>query len=342
MAPSSQLRQTAHWPRSRPRAERAKDAKESSSGIGSIYLSAMPADAPTPPAPKVQTEALAAIVRRMSRAAQPPWLHAEVARRMAERLALIRAQPRTLIDWWSLHGASRDLLRRAYPQARVVRVESDLLPPQQASPRSRWGRPRAESSETVAPHALAAGRADLLWANMMLHLAGDPQAQMRQWHQALAVDGFLMFSTFGPGSLAGLRRVYAALGWPSPHAPFVDMHDLGDMLVQAGFADPVMDQETLTLTWPDAGALLRELRTLGGNADPARAAGLHTPRWRERLCRELQALQGSDGRLRLDFEVVYGHAFRVPVRPAVGGQTSVALDDMRAMVRAGRHAGGKR
>jgi hypothetical protein len=105
---------------------------------------------------------------------------------------------------------------------------------------------------------------------MALHLVDDPLALMQQWHRALAVDGFLMFSTLGPGSMQGLRQVYARLGWPTPHAPFVDMHDLGDMLVHTGFADPVMDQEILTLTWPDADALLGELRTLGGNADPGR------------------------------------------------------------------------
>jgi malonyl-CoA O-methyltransferase len=180
------------------------------------------------------------------------------------------------------------------------------------------------------------GAADLLWANMVLHLRPDPLQQLREWHRALAVDGFLMFSTLGPGSLSGLRRLYRRQGWPAPHAAFVDMHDLGDMLVQAGFADPVMDQEQLTLTWPDADALLGELRSLGGNADPARAPGLRTPRWRRLLGEALESLRGSDGRLRLEFELVYGHAWRVAPKPRVAAQTSVGLDEMRAMVRAGR------
>ena len=87
------------------------------------------------------------------------------------------------------------------------------------------------------------------------------------------------------------------------------MHDLGDMLVQAGFADPVMDQETSDADLGRRRALLAELRALGGNADPARQPGLRTPRWRSRLGQALQQLHGADGRLRLDFEVVYGHAF---------------------------------
>ena len=186
---------------------------------------------------------------------------------------------------------------------------------------------------------MRAGSAGLLWANMMLHGVADPAAQLQLWHRALAVDGFVMFSTLGPGSLQGLRALYARQGWPSPHAAFVDMHDIGDMLVRAGFADPVMDQELITLTWPDADALLAELRTLGGNADPQRFAGLRTPRWRQRLLDALQGLRDEQGRVRLVFEVVYGHAFKAAPKPRIAAQTTVALDDMRSMVRASRRDG---
>ena len=297
----------------------------------------MPDAAPPRPLRPVQAAALAQITHRLGRAAEAPWLHAEVARRMAERLTLIRLQPRTLLDWCSFNGASQDLLSRAYPRSQVRRVEADAQLLRRGQAASRWW-PLRRHIPCVAPSEVAAGGAELLWANMTLQLDADPLAAMQQWQRALAVDGFLMFSTLGPGSLQGLRQVYARCGWPAPHAPFVDMHDLGDMLLRAGFADPVMDQEILTLTWPDAEGLLRELRSLGGNADLARHPGLRTPRWRQRLCTELQQLQGSDGRLRLDFELVYGHALRAAPKPRMAAQTSVALDEMRAMVRSGRRA----
>jgi len=304
----------------------------------------MPDLAPPRPLRPVQSEALALISRRLGRSNAAPWLHAEVSRRMAERLALIRLQPSSLIDWWSFNGASQGLLQQAYPRARVLQVEAEdalLLRGRAAtapwwSPR-RWAGPQVD---WVSPEQVSASQAELLWANMMLHLVADPAALLKQWHRALAVDGFLMFSTLGPGSLQGLRQTYSRLGWPAPHAPFVDMHDLGDMLVGCGFADPVMDQETLTLTWPDAEALLCELRALGGNADPARFPGLRTPRWRKRLGVALQQLQGGDGRLRLDFEVVYGHAFRAAPKPRVAAQTAVTLDDMRSMVQSPRRSTG--
>jgi malonyl-CoA O-methyltransferase len=280
----------------------------------------------------VDAAALQRVRRRLAAAPGAPWLHVEVARRMAERLPVIRLQPAVVLDWWARTGGSGAALAAVYPASSLVRVEPEMPAAAAApwwSPR-RWGR---DASPLLAEAAVPAGAGQLLWANMMLHGVPDPQARMAAWHRALAVDGFLMFSTLGPGSLQGLREVYRAQGWPVPHAPFVDMHDLGDMLLHAGFADPVMDQEQLVLTWADAPALLRELRLLGGNADPARLAGLRTPRWHRRLLEALGALAGADGRLRLTFEIVYGHAFRPPPRPRVQAQTTVAVEELRAMAR---------
>ena len=257
---------------------------------------------------------------------------------MAERLPVIRLQPAVVLDWWSHTGGSLDVLAAAYPRSRRLAVEAvaPLVrePAPWWSPR-RWS-PRDEPAQ--AETAVAAGSAQLVWANMMLHGVVDPQAVMAQWHRALAVDGFLMFSTLGPGSLERLRGLYRQFGWPEPFAPFVDMHDLGDMLVHAGFADPVMDQELVTLTWPDPAALLAELRTWGGNVEPRRHAALRTPRWRQRLQDALATLAGSDGRPALQVELVFGHAFRPPPRPRLAAETTVPLADLRAMVKAGRPA----
>lgn len=275
--------------------------------------------------------ALAHQLARLRRAPAPPWLHAEVARRMAERLGVIRSQPAVLLDWWASLSASAEVLSAAYPKARRIPVEP------QAGDAAPWWSPRRWRGEPAQAEAgVPPGGAQLVWANMALHGSADPQAVFAQWHRALAVDGFLMFSTLGPGTLEALAALYARAGWPPPFAPFVDMHDLGDMLVHAGFADPVMDQETVTLTWADADAALAELRTLGGNLDPRRAAGLRTPRWRERLKSALAATAGADGRPALRFELVYGHAFKPLPRPRVEGETRVALEDLRTMARAGR------
>jgi malonyl-CoA O-methyltransferase len=283
----------------------------------------------------IDAAALARGAARLARA-DAPWLHGEVARRMAERLPIVRTQPARVCDWWARAGGGAALLRAAYPRAEVVAVEREAAA---AAAKAAWwsaARWRAPVAAT-AEEAVAAGSAQLVWANMMLHHARDPGAAFARWHAALSVGGFLMFSTLGPDTLKSLREIYRAAGWGSPHAAFTDMHDLGDMLVAAGFAEPVMDQESLRLTWATPEAALAELRGLGGNADRARFAGLRTPRWRERLGKALAERAGRDGRIGIEFEIVYGHAFKPA--PRVAGVTRVAADDLQRMARAGRRAG---
>lgn len=183
-------------------------------------------------------------------------------------------------------------------------------------------------------------RVDMLWANMVLHLEPQPQRLLRRWNTHINEQGFLMFSCLGPDTLRELRAVYSRHGWPLPHHPYTDMHDWGDMLVHSGFAEPVMDMERLTLTYSGAEALLNDLRGLGRNLHAGRAPSLRSRHWRHRLTEALDAglPRDADGRLQLTVEVVYGHAFKAPPRPAKGpaGETTVAMDDMRAMLRAGR------
>ena len=289
--------------------------------------------------------AVQAALRRLHRAAQPPWLHGEVARRMAEKLQLILLQPDLVLDWWSTQGAADALLAQAYPQARRVRVEPDaawLARSREQARRPWWSalRRSAGAVEVVAEADDIAPGAGLIWSNMALHAVVDPIPLFERWQRLLRVDGFVMFSCLGPGTLCELRALYQRLGWPAPTPGFIDMHDLGDMLVHAGFADPVMDQETLTLRWDNPRALLAELQSLGGNTAPDRIKGLRTPRWRARLERELESIAAPDGTLGLSFEVAYGHAFKAPPRLRPGEATTVSLDDMRAMVRSG-HAGPK-
>ena len=293
------------------------------------------------PARAVDAAALARIGRRLQSALQSPWLHAEVGRRMADRLPVIRLQPPRVLDWWSRSGGSAQQLRRVYPKAELLLLEPGLPGSARALSPAPWWSPqrwRAAQLSVLSVSQLQPACAELVWANMGLHRWADPQLAFQHWHRALAVDGFLMFSTLGPGSLTTLQWLYKQAGWPPPFAPFVDMHDLGDMLVGVGFADPVMDQETLTLTWSTPAAALDELRQLGGNAHPQRAAGLRTPRWRQQLMDALAQTAGPDGRVALGFEVIYGHAFKPLPRARVAPTTHVAVDELQRMARSRRPA----
>lgn len=282
----------------------------------------------------VDPHALAHVLDRLAKAEAAPWLHQEVARRMAERLPAIRQAPQRWLDWWGFTGGSEAPVKAVWPAAQRVVVEptAALLQRSQQAMRKPWwalGR-RADAGTVLTEADVPPAGAQMLWANMVLHASPHPVQLLAQWHAALAVDGFLMFSTLGPDSLRELRAIYAAMGWPAPHPPYTDMHNIGDQLVHGGFSDPVMDQETLQLTWSSPQALLDELRTLGGNLAVARHEGLRTPRWRRHLLDALAEKADPAGRIPMTFEIVYGHAFKAAPRRVAGAPAVVSLEQVRA------------
>jgi malonyl-CoA O-methyltransferase len=288
-----------------------------------------------------------------------PWLHEEVARRMAQRLPWIKLQPAAWLHWEPLAGGLQAdaLLRSQYPKSEcfwaVAGVESARTAINSiAKPwwhPKRWGQQlpklwplpaasaqHAETAATVAK-ATAPKPLQMLWANMALHVHPRPQQLIAQWHSALATDGFLMFSALGPDTCSELRALYHQQGWgPASHA-LTDMHDWGDMLVAAGFAEPVMDMERITLTFDSPQRALQELRSLGRNLHPARFAGLRAREWHAKL---LQAMQNqlpredhtASGRLQLTFEIIYGHAVKPAPRVKLSEASAISLQDMRAML----------
>jgi malonyl-CoA O-methyltransferase len=278
---------------------------------------------------------------RWARAAPPqsPWLHEEVGRRMEERLQWIRREPSVWADWEPVRGglAAHAAIARRYPRAVCHAIEPDAQRARLAARALRrpWWRRLGGAPLKLEP--VPPGGAHMLWANMQLHMAADPQALIARWHEALGVDGFLMFSCLGPDTLAELRALYASLGWPPASHQFTDMHDWGDMLVASGFAEPVMDMERITLTFDTPARLLQELRELGANLHPRRFPALRGRAWRRRLEDELaRGLAGPDGRLALTFEIIYGHAFKAPPRVPVSAETALPLGDLRALLRGDR------
>ncbi|MBI2772742.1 MAG: biotin synthase [Burkholderiales bacterium] len=281
---------------------------------------------------------------RWQRAAppRPPWLHEEVGRRMEDRLQWIRLQPTAWADWEPVRGGleADGLVARRYPRSERLVAEPQPRRAQVAmkSMAKPWWQRLGGAPTRFGP--LPDSGVQMLWANMALHMAADPQGLIAQWHRALATDGFLMFSCLGPDSLRELRAAYQALGWPPPAHEFTDMHDWGDMLVAAGFAEPVMDMERITLTWESPARLLQELRELGSNLHPRRFAALRGRGWRAGLETALaEALRGPDGRLALTFEIIYGHALKPAPRVKVSAQSAVSLRDMRELLQ-GRGSGG--
>ncbi|MEY4429735.1 MAG: hypothetical protein RLZZ182_2424 [Pseudomonadota bacterium] len=319
---------------------------------GLLLLSRMPPDAVTPvpdstlPAVAPHPASVDHQLARLARLPEAPWLHGEVGRRLAEKLQAIRIEPTHWVDWSAWLGASQAEVQARYPQARrwvyepqpamAERSRQQWLA-QHAAP---WWKPWQKQQAPVFSQwpmpdaAWPSDGAGLLWANMTLHGALDLPGLFKAWHRMLGVGGFVMCSGLGPDTGRELRALYQAMGWGLPTIDFIDMHDLGDAMAKAGFSDPVMDMERLTLTWPDAQAMLAELHTWGGNVAHGRHAGLRTPRWKACLEAALnEHLRRPDGRLGLTLELVYGHAIKPEPRASVAPETRVSVDDMRRMVR---------
>jgi malonyl-CoA O-methyltransferase len=269
--------------------------------------------------------------------ASSPWLNEEVAQRMADRLQWIRLQPKQWVDWAPVSGGlkAHALVQHHYPKARCQVVEASLARERLARQalQSPWWRRWLEPKALRVGEA-EAGAADMLWANMALHTSAQPQALLQNWHQLLAVDGFLMFSCLGPDTLRELADVYHRMGWPPASHAYTDMHDWGDMLVQAGFVEPVMDMERLTLTYDSPKRLLADLRLLGRNLHRDRFQGLRGKQWLKNLEEALISLAKptQDGRLALTVEVIYGHALKPLPKFKMQSESKVSLQDMRTLL----------
>jgi len=272
---------------------------------------------------------------------ETPWLHEEIGRRMEERLQWIRLQPKQWVDWAPVNGGLRThaAVRARYPKANCLALETSELRLQKAkvaltNPWWKVWQRRAVSIASLAKGLPQQEVADMVWANMALHTAVAPQSLLRAWHSLLSTDGFLMFSSLGPDTLRELQPIYQEMGWGDPSHAFTDMHDWGDMLVQAGFAEPVMDMERITLTYATPSDLLKDLRLLGRNLHHQRHQNLRGRGWRQNLENALLALAKPDhqGRLVLTVEVIYGHALKPLPRVRLADQSSVTLAQMKTLL----------
>lgn len=252
---------------------------------------------------------------------------------MQDRLDYVKLAPQHILDLGCSRGGSFAALSARYPEARLVGL--DLSPEMlQAgrTPRAGWQRwlGIGGSNEPVrlaadAAHLPIKSRSmALVWSNLLLHWLDDPLPALAEAHRVLEVGGLLMFSTLGPDSLKELR---AAFGDGYAHTQrFIDMHDLGDMLVGCGFGDPVMDMEVITLTYDDIDAMFAELRAAGSScAMKTRRHGL-TGKQALSNARLAYETMRQDGKLPATFEVVYGHAWKPEPKQAPDGRAIVRFD----------------
>lgn len=257
------------------------------------------------------------------------FLAREVSRRMAERLDYIRIAPQRILDLGCGTGRDMPTLAERYPQAERIGIDFAAPVLHRAAAQSGFlqrlfkGKhmPRlicADAESLPLPRACV----QMVWSNLMLNWLHEPMPALREMHRVLAVDGLLMFSTLGPDTLRELRAALPTESSERVHR-FIDMHDIGDCLLQAGFAEPVMDMEVITLTYADLDALLHELQQAGAtNAATSRPRGLSG---KSSWLRGRQAYERlrKEGRLPATFEIVYGHAWKTAPKKLEDGRAVI-------------------
>jgi malonyl-CoA O-methyltransferase len=270
-------------------------------------------------------------------------LQREVGNRMAQRLDYVKLAPARILDAGCGTGEAVGELAVRYPGARVVALDIaqpmvDAARRRARSRRSLLGRllaPLARSSAGTPPAFVCADIGalpfagvsfDFVWSNLALQWVNDVPRAFAEFRRVLAVGGLLSFTTFGPDTLRELRGAFTGVDGMTHTNRFIDMHDVGDMLVGAGFADPVMDMERLTLTFDSPRALFAELKALGAtNRTRGRPKGLMG---RTRFDRAVHALERLrlNGRIPATFEVVYGHAWKGEPRTTPEGHAIVRIE----------------
>jgi malonyl-CoA O-methyltransferase len=240
------------------------------------------------------------------------FVHDLTRERLLERLELVSITPRTIVDLGCATGRAAELLAARYPAARVLAVDSSSGMLQAAAARGLTALGADAERLPLADHSV-----DLLFMNLLLPWC-RPDRVFAEAARVLAVDGVLLFATLGPDSLMELRRAFATSDNAiHVHAAF-DMHDLGDLAMAAGLAEPVLDLDRLAVTYATPAALWRDLKAVG--ATNAAGGRRRTLTGRRRLRRVEQTLAGASGeRFGVTLELIFGQAFGAGPRAARRG-----------------------
>jgi malonyl-CoA O-methyltransferase len=234
-------------------------------------------------------------------------VHAELRTRLLERLDVVRIDPQIVVDLGAGTGQGARALQDRYRSAHVVALDASSRMLERARRHQRFLRKFSRVAADAHRLSLKSSMVDLVFSNLMLQWCADPDQVLRELARVLKPMGLLTFTTLGPDTLRELR---AAWGEDHIHVHrFIDMHDLGDALMRAGFVEPVMDTERLTITYRDLDSLLRDLKGSGStNLATGRARSLGS-RVRAAAARTHYASRAVDGLFPVTLEVVYGHAW---------------------------------
>jgi len=260
-------------------------------------------------------------------------LQERVRNELLDRLAELKVTPQTLLDLGAGTGHASRALKRAYPRAVVV--AADIAPGMlmRAKAQSRWLRrfERVRADAYSLPFRDASF--DVVYSSLMLQWCDDLDTAFGELARVLKPGGLLLFSTFGPGTLVELREAWAASGDAGNHVNhFFDPHALGSALMHAGLSEPVLDVDRIVMHYPDARALMRELKAIGAhNVTQGRPRGLTGRKRLDAMTEAYETLRGEQG-LPATYEVIHAICWgseHSHGRADSPGETLIAPGDIR-------------
>jgi malonyl-CoA O-methyltransferase len=254
-------------------------------------------------------------------------LQKQVREEMLSRLDLVKLSPHTILDAGCGTGLASHTLQKRFAKSQVVSLDFAL--PMLQKTRSTnpnncligqvksllGGTKQSLLCADIESLPLANATIGLVWSNLAIQWCNDLDAALQEFHRVLQPEGLLMFSTFGPDTLKELRIATSVQNGITSVSRFLDMHDIGDAMVRAGFSAPVLDVERFTLTYDDVKSVMRDLKSIGAhNATDGRSRGLLGRGFLQNLEANYEQFR-LEGKLPATFEVVYGHAWRGQDKP---------------------------
>ena len=247
-------------------------------------------------------------------------LQAEVCNRLLEKLEIVKISPQMILDAGTGTGSAIPALFARYKKAQVVTFDlSENMLLKAAQHGSFLRSPRAVCGD-IEQLPFADNSFDLVFSSLSMQWCNDLNAALVEAKRVLKPGGLYVFTTFGPDTLKELRHSWSKVDEASHVNQFIDMHDIGDALLQDGFAEPVMEAEVLTVTYDSVDGLMRDLKAIGANVT---AGASQTEQVVKGLVRKglggksmLQTVRQSYEKYRQDdllpatYEIIYGHAWK--------------------------------
>ncbi len=230
------------------------------------------------------------------------FMQKEIAKRLDEKLNVVSSNSDIILDLGAGTGLLSQQLSKRFPGSKIIALDFA-----QNSLKNNNSKDKICADANHLP--LADNSVDIVISSLMMQWCSDLNQLFLEIHRVLKNNGLFLFSTFGPDTLKELKKSWSVVDDKTHVNSFTDMHDIGDQMLQNGFQSPVMEMETLTLTYQTVTDLLKDLKAIGAQTVNTRSKSL-TGKDKFQLMIKMYESYRTEGKLPATYEVIYGHAWK--------------------------------